>query len=64
MDFSKSLKKIIAESGMTQKQFAIQSGVTEAAISRYLHGTRQPTMEALLKLKKAAGCTWEEMMGE
>ena len=64
MKFSESLKEIITKSGMTQKQFAAKSGVTEAAISRYIHGTRVPTMDALIKLKRAADCSWEDIIGE
>jgi transcriptional regulator with XRE-family HTH domain len=64
MSFAQSLKKIIADSGMNQKQFASKSGVTEAAISRYINGSRNPTMDALLKIKNAANCSWEDIMGE
>ena len=62
-EFSSRLAKLIADSGKTQKQLAIDSGVTEAAISRYLHGTRLPNMAAVVKLRDALGCTLDELVG-
>lgn len=62
-EFKDLLAKQIKDSGMNQKQLAEKSGVTEAAISRYLHGTRKPNMSALVMLKKAFGCKWEELIG-
>ena len=64
MKFSETLGELIKKSGMTQKEFAQKSGLTEAAISRYLHDNRMPNMEALIKIKGASQCTWEELMGE
>ena len=63
-DFSTTLKKLISDANMTQKDFAKKSGMTEAAISRYVNGTRMPNMDALLRMKTALGCNWEDIMGE
>ena len=63
-DFYTTLKKLISYANMTQKDFAKKSGMTEAAISRYVNGTRMPNMGALLRMKTALGCNWEDIMGE
>lgn len=63
-EFSERLKGLIVESGMNQKEFADKSGLTPAAISRYVNGSRIPGMDTLLQLKSALGCEWEQLMGE
>lgn len=64
MNFAERLKTLIEKSDMNQKQLSEVSGITEAAISRYLHGTRMPNMVALCKMKNALGCDWDELIGE
>lgn len=64
MDFKTRLSALIKDMGITQKELAKMTGVTEAAISRYINGSRLPNMTALLLLKKGLGCTWEQLVGE
>lgn len=38
---------------MTRKELSIQSGLSEAAISRYINGTREPKMICIKSIAKA-----------
>lgn len=42
MDIGKKILRIMKEKGMSQKQLATASGITEAAISKYISGEREP----------------------
>lgn len=44
------LKKLMAETGVTQKQVADAIGVTEPAMNHYINGRREPNIEMLCKL--------------
>ena len=44
------LKTELDEAGMTQKELAKILGITEAAMSRYIHGGRSPRGTMLLKI--------------
>lgn len=42
MTIGQRIKKILDNQGMTQKELAEKAGVTELAISRYVHDERIP----------------------
>ena len=48
--------------GMTQKELAGITGLTESAVSNYVNGHRWPHATSLMLLKDALGCTWEELL--
>lgn len=62
-DFPVRLGELIAEHGMSQKEFAKKSGVTEAAISRYLSGERRPGANAAMAMASTLGVSVEYLMG-
>lgn len=43
----KRLRKLLSELGYTQKEFSAITGITEAAICRYLDGTRIPNAKSI-----------------
>ena len=43
------------KAGLTQRELAEQAGVPTTMISAYERGKRQPTLETLLRLLRAAG---------
>lgn len=55
--FASDLSALLAERGMTQKELAITSGLTEACISNYLHGKRFPHVKAIDAINEALGTT-------
>lgn len=62
--FSNILLSELDKQGMTQKQLAEKSGITEAAISRYLSGERTPRSVFLAKIAKALGVSSDYLLGE
>lgn len=52
MKFSEKLKKIIQESGKTQKTLAREAGITEVTLSRWVKGQRTPRQEDFAKLAR------------
>ena len=59
----KRLLKIMKQKDMTQRELARMSGVTEAAMSRYLRGERQPRAEVVANMATALGVTSDYLLG-
>lgn len=59
MKFSEKLKKIIQESGKTQKTLAREAGITEVTLSRWVKGQRTPRQEDFAKLARVLPVTLE-----
>ncbi|MBR3317987.1 MAG: helix-turn-helix transcriptional regulator [Atopobiaceae bacterium] len=53
----------LAQRRMTQRDLAVASGVTEAAVSKYVNGEREPRAITLTKLASALGVSTDELMG-
>ena len=56
------LAEILSERSMTQKDLAAATGITEAAISHYVNGTRIPRGVNLTKIAKALGTTTDYLL--
>jgi transcriptional regulator with XRE-family HTH domain len=56
-----NLRKIIPICGITQKDLATKLGITNAMLSRYIHGTAVPSAAKLHRIAKALGCTMDEL---
>ena len=48
---------------MSRKQLAEASGLTEAAISRYINGTRSPKSVSVSAIARALDVTSDELLG-
>lgn len=57
----KKIEKLMIQNGLNQKQLSAASKLTEAAISNYLKGTRQPNKTSLAKIAKALNTTPENL---
>lgn len=55
MELSEMLKHMLREAGMTQKQLAERVSITEAAVSRYVCGNREPRFTRFSKIIDALG---------
>lgn len=62
-DFNNRLKQAIRLSGITQRDLAEQTGLTEATISRYTSGTRRPNLKQLKKLCRSLNVSADWLMG-
>jgi len=60
---SDRLKKTMKERGYNQKELAERTGLTEAAVSKYLSGYRMPHLEILVLLAKSLGVTTDYLLG-
>ena len=57
------VKALMKEQGMTQRELAKRSGLTEASVCKYLSGSRLPHSEAVVLLAKALGTTSDYLLG-
>ena len=57
-----NIKRLMKENGYTQKQLAMRSQCTEAAISRYIRNEREPRIKILKNLAIALGVTVDELL--
>ena len=53
--FSKYLKEMIEQSGLTQREVAEKAGITEVSLSRYLHEDRLPGIYTTYRVLEALG---------
>ena len=51
--FSDNLVSILTDRGMSQKQLAVDSGVSQAMISEYIHKIRMPGLSAAINMAYA-----------
>ena len=64
MSFSENLKAAIEMSGITQRKLAMMTGLTEAAITRYIKGEREPRIGQAKKLSQALGISLDLLFSE
>lgn len=48
-----NLKKLMIEREMTAADIARKTGMTQAALSRYINGKRTPNLNSVIKIAKA-----------
>ena len=63
MEIGERIQSLMETRGMTRKQLAEASGLTEAAISRYITGARHPKSISLSAIAKALDVTTDELLG-
>lgn len=61
--FKKRLRIMLDDYGYSQKDFALMSGLTEAAISKYLSGVRVPNEKAIVQIADASGVSPSWLLG-
>lgn len=64
MEFARSLRKAMAERGVSAKALAMDTGISRSTIDYLLAGRRSPTRSTAARIRDALGCTWDELMGE
>ena len=53
MTWKEKVLALMQQRGITQKQLAQLSGITESSISRYLHSEKRPRMDIVVNIAKA-----------
>lgn len=61
---NKNMKSIIKNKGLTIKELALKSGMSETAIYQYQSGLRCPSIRVLYNIANALGVTQSELLGE
>lgn len=57
------IQRLLDKQGISRKEFAAMTGLTEAAISRYCTGTREPKSVTLATIANALGVSVDELLG-
>ena len=63
-DIGHNIQKLIFASGIPQSEIASRVGITEAMMSRYIHGTSMPGIDKVYSLAAALGCRVIDILGE
>lgn len=63
-DIGFNIKKVIQSRGIPQGDIAKSCGITEAMLSRYIHGTSMPSLDKINALASALGCRVIDIIGE
>ena len=62
-EFGDRLQGLLQDQGVTQKDLAIRIGTTEATISRYISGDREPKADMLANIATALHTTSDYLLG-
>lgn len=63
MNFGTRLQQLLDEKEISRKEFAAMTGLTEAAISRYVTGQREPKAFTASLMANALGVSMNELLG-
>ena len=63
-EFGNRVKELMERAGISQRELAIKSQISESSISRYLSGELQPRMDILSNIAKVFGVTTSYLIGE
>ena len=63
-DLGNRIAEMLSKRGITQKELASTIGVTEAVISRYVSGERDPKPETIANIATALRTTSDYLLGE
>lgn len=61
--FPMRLSALLSQRGLTQKELALSTGLTPAAISRYLSGDRMPRAIVVARIAKALDVQPSDLLG-
>lgn len=62
--FKKRVKELMLRDGISQKELASLSGISESSISRYLSGDLKPRMDILTNIAKVFNVSTSYLVGE
>jgi len=57
------LKYCLEKRGMSQREFAARINTTEATVSRWIYGTRQPKADAIVVICQKLGISSDWLLG-
>ena len=63
VDFGERLRVLRQAKGLTQKQLALQLGLSKSIVSSYENGFRYPSFEVLVKIASVFSTTTDYLLG-
>ena len=63
IEFGRRLANLLERDRLTQRDLAAMTNLTEAAVSRYVSGAREPRAVTVAKIAKALDVTPQELLG-
>ena len=63
-EFRERVKSLMERDGISQKELANLSGISEASVSRYLSGDLKPRMDILINIAKVFNVSTSYLVGE
>ena len=63
VEFGRRLANLLERDRLTQRDLAAMTNLTEAAVSRYVSGAREPRAVTVAKIAKALDVTPQELLG-
>lgn len=63
MNLNERIRMLMEEQGMTQKELANKSNITEASMSKYLSGERRPRIDVVVNIANALGVSVDDLLG-
>jgi len=64
MTWKEKVTRLMRERGISQKQLAELSGITESSVSRYLHNNQRPRMDVVVNIARALHVETEYLLDE
>ena len=62
-EFARRLMALASERDMTMTALSSASGVHKNTLDGYVNRAHEPTLAKICAIRKALGCTWEELLG-
>lgn len=63
VELGRRIQELLDQKGISRKEFAAMTGLTEAAISRYVTGKREPRAVTLSLIANALGVSMDDLLG-
>lgn len=60
--FGDNLKDMLKEANMTQRELADECGLSEVAISTYIHKRKIPGLKAIINISYALDCSIDDLI--
>ena len=64
MSWGEKIEKLMKQHNWSQKDLARESGITEASVSRYINGERNPRIDIVINFAKAFGVSTDYLLYE
>lgn len=60
--FGDNLRDMLEDANMTQRDLADEAGLSESAISQYIHKQKIPSLKSIINIAYALDCSMDELI--